>query len=193
MFFTKKDSSNLPWKMLFIEAFLVVLSVLLALALNSWRQAQSNEQIATRAVQEFVDEIDMNCSNILATQTYHKAVVEGEHKPEGIQIGLLRNDAWNVANTIGATPHINYSIVSKMGNINSRQSDHRTIVQSYLQALFDIALQTEQPGQLHREGEKFIISDLMGIQTDLQEDYKKFLALVRDNYGSEVEISGACK
>lgn len=194
MLFTKKgSSSDFPWKLLAVEAVLVVTSVLLALALNSWRQSRSNNALAERAVQEFIDEVKINCSSILTHQPYHQAVVKGEREPQGIQLGLLRNDAWDVAKTIGATPHLEYNIAAKIGEIGAQQSDHRAMVQAYLQALFTVALQFEEPDEWHREGERAVINDLLRIQTSLLEEYQNLLVLVEKDFGNTIETAGVCE
>jgi len=51
MLLTKLKSRDIPWKLLTVEAALIVLSVLLALGVDSWREGR-----AQRALQGFVDE-----------------------------------------------------------------------------------------------------------------------------------------
>lgn len=122
------------------RALLIVLSVLLALGVDSWREAREHRELATRALHGLVDEARANCSNILAVGDYHDAVLAGEHRPEGIRVGLLRNDAWEVVKTTGAAAWLDYEMVAAMSVISAHQADHRTVMQSYMQGLFSVAL-----------------------------------------------------
>jgi len=64
MISSKNNSGRIPWKLLGIEAILVVLSVLLALGLNKWNENRSNRELSQRALQTMLDESAENCSKI---------------------------------------------------------------------------------------------------------------------------------
>ena len=66
MLATKKMFSDLPWRLLTVEAVLVILSVLLALALDSWRKDREDQKLAQLALQEFANEVQSNCAQIIA-------------------------------------------------------------------------------------------------------------------------------
>lgn len=192
MLFTKKSFANLPWKLLIIEGLLVVLSVLLALALNSWRESRANQRLAERALQEVVDEVQTNCAQINKVQQYHQSVANGEQDPLGIQIGFLRNDAWDIAKTSGAASHLDYELVSEIGEISAHQSDHRSLVQAYTEALFTNALQVEQEEVMHQEGERGVIRELVRIQGTLLNKYQDLPKIVNERYGDAIETNGLC-
>ena len=73
MFSSKNSSGRIPWKLLGIEAILVVLSVLLALGLNKWNENRSNRELSQRAIQTMLDESAENCSKIEEWQPYHRS------------------------------------------------------------------------------------------------------------------------
>lgn len=173
MLFTKTTPSDFPWKLLTVEALLVVSSVLLALALSSWYENRQQADLAQRAVQEFVDEASSNCQRIITFQDYHRAVAEGEQEPAGIRIGLLRNDAWDFAKTTGAAPHMDHDLVADIVEIAAHQGDHRALVQSYIAALFTTGLQRESFDDWHVAGERGVIRDLVLIQQQLLEKYRQ--------------------
>lgn len=193
MLLTKKIMSDLPWKLLSVEAILVVSSVLLALALEDWQQSRAEARLADRALQEFVDEVHTNCSRIMAVQAYHQRVAGGESEPEGIQIGLLRNDAWDVAKTTGAVPHMEYDVVARVTEISAHQGDHRAIVQAYIQALFGRALEFEGKLEWHQEGERGVVRELSSIQSELLRKYQGLLDLLDQEYAHSVNTDGACR
>lgn len=192
MFSTKKWSAGFPWKILTVEAVLVVLSVLLALGLNSWREARSHQELARRALQGVIDEVQINCPEVERIHPYHQEVANGVQEPGGVRTGLLRNDAWEAAQTTGAASYLDYEIVVAIGRIHAHQSDHRSMVQSYTQALFNIMLQNESIKNIHREGERLVIRELVYIQNSLLEEYQNLLVLAEEHYGDTVDISGSC-
>ncbi|NND71290.1 MAG: hypothetical protein HKN43_06905 [Rhodothermales bacterium] len=59
---------------IFLEAFFVVLGVVLALAANEWRQAQNEQERTAQAVAAINDEILINQENILSSLTYHISI-----------------------------------------------------------------------------------------------------------------------
>lgn len=192
MLTTKNSSSAFPWKLLIVEAFLVVASVLLALGLNSWLEARSNQALAERALLNVVEEVKTNCTRIESSHSYHQAVVNGDAEPAGIQSGLLRNDAWDAAKTTDAATHLDYGLVVGIGKINAYQRDHRLIVQAYVQALFAIMLQTEELQNVHKKSERGVIRELVQIQSNLLEEYHSLLALVEEHYGDSIKLNGIC-
>lgn len=195
MFSIKNNLNKLPWKLLSIEAALVVFSVLLALGLNSWRQSQSQEQLAERALRGIVQEVQSNCTRINNVQSYHQAVANGDRQPGGIQIGLLRNQSWDAAKTIGAAPHLDYEIVANIEKIYANQSDHRSIAKSYVTALFTVILQEKQMEQGQAKtpaGEQAVIRELLRIQTNLLKEYQHFSKLVEKHYGQTIDVNNLC-
>lgn len=175
-----------------VEAVLVVSSVFLALALEDWQQNRAEDRLAKRALQEFIDEVQINCDKIITVKAYHDGIVSGEREPQGVQIGLLRNDAWDVVKTTGAAPHLNYDVLARMAEISAHQGDHRTIMQAYIQALFGRALQFESKQEWHLEGERGVISELVRIQDNLLERYQNLLHLVEQEYQDSIDTRRVC-
>lgn len=173
MLLTKLKSSDLPWKLLTVEAVLIVLSVLLALGMDGWREEREQRDTASRALQSFVDEAESNCRQIAGADSYHAAVVAGEREPQGMVVGLLRNDAWEVVKTTGAAAWLEYELVATMSEISARQADHRTIFQAYLEAVFSQVLAQPETVEWHRPGERGVIRELVRIQQDLIDGYRR--------------------
>ena len=118
--------------------------------------------------------------------------MSGEREPRGIQVGFLRNDAWDVAKNTGAAPHLAYDLVSKIVEIYAAQNDHRAVIQAYLQSLFTIVLEYEQKEEWHREGERAVINELMGIQKKLLERYQALMQLIPQYYEASLETDQRC-
>jgi len=192
MLLTKLKSSDLPWRLLTVEAVLIALSVLLALGMDSWREEREQQQLAQRALAGFIDEARANCRDIQATAEYHRAVSEGDQLPEGMRVGLLRNDAWDVVKTTGAAGWLDYDIIAVMSEISSRQRDHRETIKGYLQAVFTLALPSNEISAWHLPGERNVISDLVRIQEDLVSGYMRLENLAERHFGGDPGPGRVC-
>lgn len=182
----------MPWGLLSVEALLVVLSVLLALALNSWREGRVHEALALRSLQGVMDESDVNCSRIKKIQPYHRAVADKERESEGIRVGLIRNDAWQSAQSTGAAAYVDYDIAAIIGKIHSSQADHRTLVKSHAQAVFVALGGGRKLEEIHGDLDIAAIRELVRIQEQLLEVYQELADTVNEEYGDEMETSGFC-
>ncbi len=192
MLLSKIRITQIPWLLLGIEALLIVLSVLLALALDSWREEREHRDLAERAMQSFIDEMVFNCHRILITETYHRAVVAGDMAPQGIQVGMLRNDAWEVVKTSGAAAWLDYDLIEQMSAISAAQSDHRAVVQAYLQAMFSLMLPQSGSSEWHQPGERGVINELLRIQDELIENYRQLTTWMESELDGTVDTSQVC-
>lgn len=161
------------WGLLALEAVIVVLSVLLALGLDSWQKGRENDELARRAVQGVVDEARINCARIRQHHPYHQSVASGERPPQGIHISLLRNDAWDSAKSTGAAVYVDYDLASLIGSIHAAQGDHRTLVQSYMDALFMQVAASEQLKEIHGPLDVAVITEMIRIQERLLSLYQQ--------------------
>lgn len=197
-FSARRFSGDIPWKVLAIEAVLVVLSVLLALGLNSWREGRANRTLAQRAVQAILDEAQQNCRTVQSVLPYHIAVSETKQEYEGLGRVFLRNDAWPLAQSAGAANYVDYEVASAIGTVHALQHDHRRLVEAGIQALYQAA--TAQDPELERfaiEGggswlrgpHPLMLADLIRIQTQLIEEYGALFAVSEDRYGIAAELA----
>jgi len=195
MLASRSVSEKLPWKLLSLEAVLVVLSVLLALALNSWREARAHQQLAHRALQTVVDEAEANCRLVRNLLPYHNQVFAGEAEYEGLGDVFLRNDAWPSAQSAGAAHHMEYEVASAVGSVHALQVDHRRLVEAGIQAVYVAA--TNQDPYLERfpPGEEpiwlpgphpMMLADLTRIQGQLLQAYDTLFSVSEREYGIQV-------
>lgn len=192
MLASKRENGRIPWTLLGIEALLIVLSVLLALGLNGWRESRTHHDLAVRSIQGLVDEFDQNCERIRQFHSYHQAVAEGERESTGIQVGLIRNDAWESARSAGAAVYIEYEVTETIGRIYASQGDHRTIMQSYMQALFGGLGEVEDLRAMHGQLDVVVIRELVRIQEKLLEQYAVLKEAIDRYYRGEVDAGGLC-
>lgn len=196
---SRRSSGDIPWKILSIEAVLVVLSVLLALGLNSWREGRAHKALAHRAMQSIIDEAEENCRLVQAVLPYHLAVFEGEQEYEGLGRIFLRNDAWSLAQSAGAANHVDYEVAAAVGSVHALQQDHRRLVEAGIQAVYHAAA-AQDPLREHfppEEGDAWLrgphpmmLADLIRIQRELVGRYGTLFAVSEARYG--IQADSAC-
>ncbi|MEJ2218763.1 MAG: hypothetical protein P8099_19425, partial [Gemmatimonadota bacterium] len=126
---------RLPWAELLIEAALVVLSVLLALGLNSWRQHRTDQALADQAVRNLAREIRQNRAEVEKALPYHKTLLDtlgSAHPPLGIAArpAYVQNNAWQVAQSTGAVPYMDFPLVAAASAIQETQRQYQSTVQT---------------------------------------------------------------
>lgn len=199
MLATRRSSERIPWALLALEAVLVVLSVLLALGLNSWREARAHQDQAHRALQTVIDEVEENCLRVETLLPYHRSVFAGEEEYEGLGNVFLRNDAWTSAQTAGAAHHMDYEVASAVGTVHALQVDHRRLVEAGIQAIYNAATSQDPTHERFppEEGQEWLrgphplmLADLIRIQTNLLEGYRALFAVSEERYG--IEAASGC-
>jgi len=116
---------------------LIVLSVLLGLALNEWRQERSNRELADTALANCLREIEQNRGQLSSKLPIHREVfgrlreivmredempglpaVMAEVMPEeGLQLPVLRDVAWQTAQSTGALRHMDFDEVTGLSEL----------------------------------------------------------------------------
>lgn len=122
-----------------IESLLIVLSILLALAVDEWREGRSNETLADQSLQIFAQEIEHNLAMLRDVVPYHmglqqvvgqmaaepERVAEVHSIMEGLQPTVLHNTAWETALATGAFRHMDVTTVSFLSRMYSMQQHFR--------------------------------------------------------------------
>lgn len=145
------------WRPILLEAFFVVLGVVLALAANEWRRAQLDRQNAATALASIREELQTNRAAVLESVQYHlhltdtlttlarhaarAGAAEVVSLPDGRLFGRgflhpasLLHTAWDAAAATDAVRHMAYADVLRLARIYEEQVDYRR--------------QSEQAGQL---------------------------------------------
>jgi hypothetical protein len=118
-----------------IESLLIVLSILLALAVDGWRDSRHNHQVAVQSLQIFEREIKANQARIEDGVPYHiglRDVVAGMADDperatevrgivEGLEPAVLLSTAWETALATGALTHMDVETVSALSLTYSLQ------------------------------------------------------------------------
>lgn len=140
MLLGRYTSKGIPWLQLLVEAALVVMSVMFALALDSWRQSQVNDQLARQALQSIRGEVESNQQQVEQALSYHEALLDSLREEPGRGISLraafILNNAWETAQATGAAAHIDYATASVVSEMYSMQEQYQQLSQATLQAIY---------------------------------------------------------
>lgn len=121
------------------ESVLIVLSILLALGVDSWHQDVENRGLARTSLEIFEREIRQNAARVADVVPYHigmrdvvegmaaepERVVEVRSIVEGLEPTFLLSAAWETALATGALRHIDVQTVSALSLTYSLQQRFR--------------------------------------------------------------------
>ncbi len=148
-------SSGINWLAVFIEAFLVVLGVLLALAANNWRDEHNQRQRAEVAMQSILEELDLNRLALGDAIVYHTGLMDtlyGHMRAYGIaaankpgidvfQKGFVHpaqplSRAWEAANATGLVESMPYEDVLLISNVYKHQEQYEVLSRTFGQQIY---------------------------------------------------------
>ncbi len=157
---------RLDWKPILLEAFFVVLGVVLALTANEWREARNHRQEAAAALESIREELATNRDSVAASLTYHAHLIdtlaafmrgaavpgdEGAHpRAELFSRGFIHpapvlSTAWEAARATDAVRHMAYEdvlLVSQIYQDQERYEEQGQIVsENIYRTLFDEGFQ----------------------------------------------------
>jgi hypothetical protein len=125
-----------------LESFFIMLSILLALAVDNWAETRRHQQLARQSLEIFERELRQNLATVEDIVPYHKGlrsvVAEAIANPAqaadmrtivaGVQPVRLRNSAWQTALASGALTHIDVEIISGLSQLYSVQDGYRQLM-----------------------------------------------------------------
>jgi hypothetical protein len=137
----------IDWRPILLEAFFVVLGVVLALAANEWRQSIADRRSAATALESIHEELDANRRSVLASVKYHlhlsdtlrvvlrEAAARGDSaSPASIRVftqgfvhpAQLLSTAWETAAATQAVRHMAHDDVLVLARIYDQQRRYAT-------------------------------------------------------------------
>ncbi|HZW60030.1 MAG TPA: hypothetical protein VFE85_07035 [Woeseiaceae bacterium] len=133
------------------ESMLIVVSILLALALDEWRDNRENEEMVDRAMATFLIEIAQNKARVDDSAPFNnglREVLTRRYEHGGIETidefvsmvesyspGVLQSSAWDTALATGALSKMNYDLVSALSLTYSLQNRYQQAVRNGIEEL----------------------------------------------------------
>ena len=190
---------SINWRTLLLEAFFIVLGVVLALGANDWREQRSNVRHAATALESIRDELETNRQAVDNALAYHAHLSDtlriylrpasqrdGATPAPQPNMGIFRkgfispaitfSTAWQAAHATGAISYMAYDDVLLLSRIYESQrqyyDQHKLVGQNIYTTLFNEGY----AGMLRNiENLQFIIVTFMYQECQLLEHYNEVL------------------
>lgn len=141
MFFNGKDWKSIPWEQLLVESVLVILSVVLALALNNWNQNRIEENRADQAQQNIINEIKTNREEVQQAYDYNRSMIEkieaNPNRGVSLRPANIRDFAWETAQASGAVGNLEFSVISIVAEIHELQEDYKNQIMISTEIIYE--------------------------------------------------------
>lgn len=173
---------------LLLEAASVVFAVLLALAVDEWRETQSRNALAARARASILDEIRSNESELRNIRDNNRALLHRieetllrvKQEPETslefhFEIALLSSASWHTAQMTQAANLLDFDWLRRVSNVYELQELYVTSQSAVVDRLSGISeiLEDDPQRMLTIIAERLRVA--LRIQDSLLEDYAKVL------------------
>ena len=188
-----------PIQRILVESALIVFSILLALAVNSYVDARKEHRLTERSLRGIRDELTANLQAIRAVRAYHDtlaqetAAVDAAHQAttylsfrahapswHGFHNPILDGTAWQSAVTLGTVANMGYDTVRVLSSAYEFQAKCDQYISASIPT-FDFA-DAVMPSTIRR---MYVFVETMGIQEDtLASRYVQALKLLGDSAGS---------
>lgn len=174
---------------LLVEAVSVVFAVLLALAVDEWREDRSHKALAERARAGILEEIRGNEAELRISREKNRALLRQVEEARlqieqrrdaslqfNFRIALLSSAAWNTAQMTQAAGFLDFDWLRRVSNVYELQGVYVTSQAAVVDRISSISeILEDDPRRMLA-----IISDrlqvTLGIQDSLLEEYGKILA-----------------
>jgi hypothetical protein len=177
------------------ESALIVFSVLLALAVDEWRDSRSQAARARIAVDAIVAELQANRRDAARAQTFHRGMAatlgalaaKGEPPSREVALGGLFqparvvSTAWTSARETGTLDQLPYDLLLRISRVYERQSSYEEL---RMQILADIYIDIRRRGAdevliAGYQGFLSLVGDFATREQELIANYDTVLSLLR--------------
>ena len=174
------------------ESTIIVVSIILALAVDEWRDDRQNQELAAQSLMIFEQEIRQNLGRVDDAAPDHaglRDVVAGmmagepaeadlRSAMEGLEPVVLLNTAWETALATGVLTHMEFAIVSALSLTYSRQQRFTETSQSSLPQFS--ASTSASPQVVHEQIDlaRSYLTSLTRDEVELQTVYRQALEII---------------
>jgi hypothetical protein len=177
------------------ESFLIVISILVALALDEWRETRENDQTVRQALLNFHSEIGQNRSRIEDATPFNQGLLnvlqmryqEGDvdsvdefvNMVESYTPAVLQSTAWETALATGSLAKMDYNLVSALSLTYSLQGRYQAATRTGMDDL--MSPQNLSPNQMNLAVFNSVryLSDTTGMEAELVAVYNEASAVIR--------------
>ncbi len=149
---SSEGKKRVPWFVLSVEAFLIIVSVLLALGLNEWRQGKADRDLVRAVLDNVQGEIQRNRDLLQRRLPYHETMLDStggflnsnmEGGPDGLRLeqlprleqlgidsnkglataGRFTDTGWRLALNSGALKFMDYDVMKVLSETYAKQEE----------------------------------------------------------------------
>ena len=161
-----RPSSRIPWLKLGAETFFVLLGVLLALALDEWRQGRRDQEVVVLALENIRDEIQANRSEVRRALAHHRELLRRLEKTPGMGVALqpamIRNNAWQAAQSSQAAARMDFSSVAAFSEMEELQDVYQRLLAGVMPTMYQVNQRPTMP---------LVLQDLVWFEEQLLKVY----------------------
>ena len=172
-----------------IESVLIVLSILVALGLDSWRQTREDEEFVRTALSNFLIEIEQNQNRIADAAPFNMGLrlVLNQHyvvddidtvdefvsMVESYSPAALQSTAWDTALATGSLAKMDYNLVTALSLTYSLQERYDATTRSGLSDLTSPQYLAEDKLKLSVYNSIRFLDDVTGMEAELGVTYQE--------------------
>ncbi len=188
------------------ESLLIVVSILLALALDQWQEDLEIEELVDRSVQSFEQEVRRNKMRVEDVAPYHiglqeiltrldegegvKSLMEYRNIMEGFQATLLLRTAWDTSVATGALSRMDYELVAALSQTYDAQNRFNELYSIGSNAILTSARLNVENLDLSIYNAIRFMSEVTAAEAHLEAVYEVTLDLIQE-YKDEQDIGPA--
>ena len=192
--------SHLHFKVWFsrtvFESMLIVLSILLALGVRAWQDSREVQQLITRSLQSFRNEISQNRSRMDDLYRYHvglQSVLAEMNRSLGpessedlgnildsLQSAVLLTSAWDTALATGALSEMEYETVFVLSLTYSYQQKFQTLYNARLDDVLDLVGNENVSAKRLSDSATRYLAEITGAEGELLAAYDEAMILLID-------------
>ena len=176
-----------------VESVLIVVSILLALALDEWQDDQEIQELIDRSITNFVNEVTQNRSRIEDVSAYHQGVqqilkqrssngglqsIDFRNIMEALQPIVLTSSAWQTAVATGALGRMDFELVSALTLTYNTQLRFDDNYRSVLRTLLTPNSLQQQNLELTTYNASRFIADVTAAESELSVYYEQTLNIL---------------
>lgn len=146
---SERSPSRIPWLKLGAETFFVILGVLLALALDEWRQDRREQAVVVLALENIRNEIRTNRPEVQRALDHHRDLLSRLEKTPGMGVALkpamIRNNSWQAAQSSQAAARMDFSSVAAFSKMEEIQDDYRSLLAGVMPTIYQVEQRPTMP------------------------------------------------
>lgn len=189
----KNSTSDWLPRVLF-ESFLITMSILVALALDEWREDRQDDEMVQQALSNFVSEIQQNQARIDDAVPFNRGLLNVlRNRFEAKDIGSiddyvnmvesyapadLRTTAWETALATGSLAKMDYGLVSNLYFTYSKQNRYQEATRSGMADLTSLQNLSNDRLDLATYNSIRYLGDITSMETELTSIYNEALAII---------------